>query len=222
MFSNSQRIFALLFSSSLAVPFPLRALETPLSDTAVREAYFLGQHHDEIYSDFLGRYGVAFPLPKTGPHVASISFLTPYALTAMYSNQRAGTYSAQQAQIDHDRRPEIVRVVVQIWFTASYGEYIVQPADRGSYSSSGFTLRPRDFWRDFRMRVTQKDQLVIPANASGEPLLQCPDYGDCDLCGATLTFEYSASVFTADTVTILVTPPEGDPVSVDFDPASLR
>jgi len=40
MFSNSQRILALL-SSCLAVPFPLRAFETPLSDTAVREAYFL-------------------------------------------------------------------------------------------------------------------------------------------------------------------------------------
>ena len=220
--SSRKRHLAILYSSFLALPFPACAFETPLSDSAVREAYFLGQHHDEIYSDFLRKYAVPLALPTNGPHIASISFFTPYALTAINSNQQAGTYSAQQAQIDHDKRPEVVRVVVQIRFTGSYGAYIRQPAGRGATATSGIKLRPPDFWRDFRIRVTEKDQLVIPQNASGEPQWNCRDNAGCDLTGATVTFEYPASAFTEGSATVLVTPPEGDSVSVDFDLASLR
>jgi hypothetical protein len=34
--------------------------------------------------------------------------------------------------------------------------------------------------------------------------------------------EFPADAFTSDTSTIQVTPPEGDPVSVDFDLTRLR
>jgi hypothetical protein len=222
MFSSSQRIFALFFSTCLAFPFPLRAFETPLSDTAVRDAYFLGQHHDEIYSDFLQKYVVTLPVPKTGPQIASVALFTPYALTAIHSNQQAGTYSAQQAKLDHDRGPEVVRVVIQIWLTASYGAYSMEPVGSGSTATKGFRPRSPDFWRDFRVRVNQSDQLVVPSNASGDPQYNCGDDSGCELSGATLTFEYPASSFADSTATVVVTPPEGDPVSVDFDLTSLR
>lgn len=222
MFSSRRRVFALFSASFLAIPFPTQAFETPLSDSAVREAYFLGQHHDEIYSDFLSKYGVTLPIPKTGPYIASVSFLTPYALTAMNSNQKAGTYSAQQAQIDHDQQPEVVRVVVLVWLTASYGAYIIQPPAPHTTATNGYLPRSPDFWRDFRVRTSQNDQIVVPSNASGDPHWNCGEDSGCQLSGAILTFDYSASAFSPDTVKVLVTPPEGDPVSVDFDPASLR
>lgn len=222
MFSGRTRILALFCCSLLVAPFPACAFETPLSDTAVREAYFLGQHHDDIYSDFLHKYVLMLPIPNSGPHIASVALFTPYALTAIYSNQQSGPYSAQQAQLDHDKRPEVVRVVVQIWFTGSYGAYSTEPVGSGATATRGFRPRPPDFWRDFRVRVTQDDQLILPSNASGEPQWNCgPDAG-CELSGATITFEYPASAFTAPSATVLVTPPEGDPVSVDFDLALLR
>jgi hypothetical protein len=40
--------------------------------------------------------------------------------------------------------------------------------------------------------------------------------------GAALELEFPAESFTSDSATILVTPPEGDPVSVDFNLTSLR
>jgi len=222
VFSYPQRLLALASAGFLIPPVPTKAMETPLSDTAVREAYFLGQHHDEIFSDFIQKYGVTLPTPKTGPQIASVAFLTPYALTAINSNRHAGVYSAQQAQIDHDRALEVVRVVIQIWLTSSYGVYIVQPGDSRTAGPRGLRLRSPDFWRDFRVRVIQRDQLIIPMTASGEPQWNCgPDSG-CELSGAAITFEYSAKVFVGDTATVLVTPPEGDPVSVDFDLTSLR
>ena len=222
MSTLTKPLAAVLLTSVLIFPPCSFAFETPLSDTAVREAYFLGQHHDEVYADFLQKYGVALPIPRSGPHIASIALFTPYALTAMYSNQQSGSYSAQQAQLDHDKRPELVRIVVQIWFTSTYGAYIIQPAGSGSAAPRGFQPRSPDFWRDFRVRLYQKDELVIPANSSGEPLQSCGDDSGCELSGATLTFEYLATAFSEGTATVLVTPPEGEPVSVDFDLTALR
>jgi hypothetical protein len=216
------RLAALFATSTLLLSTPSTAFDSPLSDTAIREAYFLGQHHDEFFADFIQKYVVALPLPNSGPQIASVSLLTPYAVAAVYSNQQSGSYSAQQAQLDHDKQPEFVRVVVQIWLTESYGPYIVGPTGSRSDSPKGFTPRSPDFWREFRVRVIQKDQVLVPLNATGEPSFNCREDSSCLLSGATLTFDYPAAAFSQDTATVLVTPPEGDPVSVDFDLPSLR
>lgn len=210
-----------LTSAVLLLVQPLSAFDTPLSDTAVREAYFLGQHHDELFANLLRKYTFTLPEPKSGPYIASVSFYTPYALTALNSNQHPLSYSAQQAQLDHLKQPEIVRVVVQICFTVSYGEYIVHPVDSRSNSPKGVEVRPYDFWRQFRVRVFQNDRFTVPMNAYGEPSLRCGDDG-CDVTGATLTFEYPADAFTGNTATVEIDPPEGDPVGVDFDLTAFR
>jgi hypothetical protein len=209
-----------LASILILAPFS-GAFDSPLSDTAVREAYFLGQHHDVMFAEFLRKYVIDLPEPKSGPHIASVSFFTPYALTALNSNQQSFSYSAQQAQIDHLRQPEFVRVVVQIWFTPSYGEFIAHPVDSRSNSPKGVELRSYDFWRQFRVRVFQKDRFTVPLNAHGEPNINCGEDW-CDLTGATLTFEFPADAFTETSATIQIDPPEGDPVAVDFDLTAFR
>jgi hypothetical protein len=199
---------------------PLFAFDTPLSRTGVREAYFLGQRHDDSLARLLSKYVQYLPAPQSGPYIQSVSFLTPYVLAAINASERVG-YSAQQAQIDHDKTPEVVRVAVQIWLTDSYGPYTVRPTSSDSHAIKGFIPRPGDFWRDFRLRVFQKDEMVLPVNAKGQPTYRCEDDG-CILTGAMMYFEFPADSFTADTVTVVVTPPEGEPVPVDFDPASFR
>jgi len=64
------RVFA-SFLVALCVTVPASALDTPLSDEAVREAYFLGQRHD---ASFLTSYIKFLPMPKTGPHISSVTF----------------------------------------------------------------------------------------------------------------------------------------------------
>jgi hypothetical protein len=205
----------------LVWPLPSSAFDTPLSDTAVREAYFLGQRHDDSLPKLLDKYILHLQPPKTGPYVESVSFFTPYILTALNSSQQVSIYSAQQARLDHLKTPEAVRVTVQIFLTESYSAYsaIVEGSD--SHLPKGVFLRPPDFWRDFRLRVFQKDEMVIPTTASGHPLFQCND-GGCILSGATLTFEYPAASFTGNTATVEIDPPEGDPVVVDFDLTAFR
>lgn len=197
------------------------AFDTPLSDTAVREAYFLGQRHDDSLSKLLEKYVLYLQPPKTGPYVQSVSLLTPFILTAIYSSEQVSIYSAQQAQLDHLKNPEVVRVVAQISLTDSFGPYISGPSGTDPHSLKGITMRPSDFWRDFRLRVFQKEQMIIPTSGKGDPQFRCSDDG-CILIGATLTFEYPADAFTENTATIQIDLPEGDPVVVDFDLTSFR
>jgi len=215
------RLNSLALASLLLLSPSSGAFDTPLSDTAVREAYFLGQHHDDSLGKLLDKYVLYLQPPKTGPYIQSVSFLTPYVLTALYSSQQVNIYSAQQAQLDHLKNPEVVRVTAQIFLTDSYGPYALAPTGPGPHSLKGIFMRPSDFWRDFRVRVFQKDQMVIPTAASGDPHYRCSEDA-CILSGATLTFEFPAAAFTESSATIQIDPPEGDPVVVDFDLTSFR
>ena len=50
--------------------------------------------------------GICAPvvLAKTGPHISSITFFTPFALLAHQSSKHTAGYSAQQAQLDQLER----------------------------------------------------------------------------------------------------------------------
>jgi hypothetical protein len=197
-------------------------MDTPLSEEAVRDAYFLGQHHDQMLADFLNKYTKLLPMPKTGPDIASITFLTPFALLVQESNQRTMNYSAQQAEQDHRKQQEIVRIVFQIQLTETYPALIPTPTGSRSGSPIGFARRPDDFWKDFKIQVVDKETTLVPLSSSGDPLYSCDTDGGCVISGATLRFEFSAKSFKSDSPTIQIIPPEGDPVSVDFDLSGLR
>lgn len=69
-----------LLASAVLLCGPALAFDTPLSDQAVREAYFLGQRRDESMYSFLNKYTKLLPPPKTGPRISAITFFTPFAL----------------------------------------------------------------------------------------------------------------------------------------------
>ncbi len=198
------------------------AFDTPLSDQAVREAYFLGQRRDETFARFLDKYTTHLPPPKTGPHISSITFFTPFALAAQLSSQHSSGYSAQQAALDHRGQGETVKIVVQILLTDSYPAYIPRPTSSRSGSPTGYVLRPYDFWKTFQVQVFSDDKTLEPFSSSGEPDYICSENGGCTLIGATLQFEFLAESFASDSATIQVDPPEGDSVSVEFDLTRLR
>jgi hypothetical protein len=209
-------LVALLFSTPSSFAF-----DTPLSDEAVREAYFLGQRRDDTMDTFLNKYTKFLSPPKTGPHIYSVTVFTPFALLAQQSSQHTSGYSAQQAVLDHRDQGEFVRIIVQIHLTDSYGPFIVRPTGSRSGSPKGFVPRPYDFWKDFDVQVFSKDQKLEPFSSSGQPDLLC-DEGGCTLTGATLQFDFSAEEFPSGSAIIDVYPPEGDSLSIDFDLDHLR
>jgi hypothetical protein len=212
--------------AALVTASPCLAFDTPLSEQAIREAYFLGQRRDDSLARFLSKYTKYLEPPRTGPHIASITFFTPFALAAHSSSQHAAGYSAQQAQIDHRGKAESVRIIVQIQFTESYGALIPAPTGSRSGSPTGFIPRPYDFWKDFDVRIfnsrSETADPLRPFSSHGEPNLLCGDDGGCSLTGATLTFDFLADAFESGEAFIDVILPEGEPVDLNFDLSGLR
>jgi hypothetical protein len=201
---------------------PIFAFQSPMSDESVREAYFLGQRHDGSLERLFEKSTRRFALPKYGAYVSSIMFITPFLGAAQLSGGYVGNYSAQQAELDHRQAgKEIVKITVEIQLTESYGQFIA-PAKANSRSGSVLILRPSDFWKDFRVQIFSGDQALSNSVYHGSSNYSCGDYGSCILTGATLTFEFPADAFSGDSASVTVNPPEGEPVTADFNLEQLR
>ena len=217
--SSCKPVASLAAAALLLAPSSF-AFDTPLSEQAVREAYFLGQRRDESMYAFLKKYMKLLPPPKTGPHIAAVSFLTPFALLVQYSS-RQPDYSAQRAALDHKAHGEMVEIQVGIQFTQSYGAIITTPTRSRSGSPTAIQFRSPEFWRAFKYRIFDGDEEITTEDISGEPQYQCPEIG-CTLTGAIVYIQFPATAFKSDSAGVEVTPREGDAVSVDFDLSSLR
>jgi hypothetical protein len=213
-------LVAFLMALSLLTE-PVFAFYTPLSDEAVREAYFLGQRRDESMATFLAKYIHELPPPDFGPHIASITTYTPFAQAVLWSSQQTANYSAQRAQIDHRRQTEIVQILVAIRFTDSYGPFIRSASSSSRDRNPVTAPRPSDFWRDFNVAVLSDDKSLEPASYDGHPDYVCSD-GGCYLIGATIQLEFPAESFPSQNITVQVEPPDADLVFADFDLSLLR
>ncbi len=210
------------FLVAICVTLPASAFDVPLSDEAVRDAYFLGQRHDGTFPAILGKYVRNLPLPKSGPYISSVTFLTPFIQLVEHSDAYIGNYSAQKALLEHRGQEEFVLIFVEIQLTDTYGRLIPPPPNWHSRSPDAWVPRPSDFWRDFHVQIYNAAQPLTPYDFHGHPTFGCARRGPCILTGATLEFDFRADSFTSDSATIQVIPPEGDPVSVDFDLIHLR
>lgn len=202
-------------------PQAVFAFQTPLSEEAVREAYFLGQRHDESVSRVIEKYVQYFPIPDRGPQIASVTYLTPFAQAVLDSSNHAGSYSAQQAQLDHRHHRETVQVQVAIRFTNTYGAVLPSTTAPSGSNASSVTLRPSDFWRDFQVTVFDGEKPVEPAEQTGRPDYSCSEYS-CSVIGATILLDFPAEAFVNQDVTVQIDPPEGDQFVTGLDLSGLR
>lgn len=217
---NILRSFLAVSISILLIAPASLAFNTPLSDEAIREAYFLGQRRDETMANFLERYKQHLSVPESGPHIASVEFLTPFAQLVLRSKDHSVGYSAQQAALEHRGEEEVVVVKIELLFTASYGALIQKPTHDSSRSPMGFEFRASDFWKDVDVQVMDRDRVLKPAKFRGEPVYFCGD--GCVLAGATLQLEFPARFFDSESASVHVVPPQGPEVWVDFDLVALR
>jgi len=218
---STYRIWVALLTATLLVYAPASAYQSPLSDLAVREAYFIGQDHDDSLARILIRSTKVLPPPSVGPYIHSVAFLTPFTLLALHSSRQLN-YSAQQANKEHHADEEIVVIQVEVLLTQSYGPYLTRPVSSRSDAPTGIEFRSSSFWRDIRIHVTEREDERIPTVVDGQPTYFCGPKGGCHLTGAIIRLEFPAAAFTSDTATVAAFPPEGDRVSVDFDLDSLR
>jgi hypothetical protein len=210
-----------VLASLLLLPSPSWSFDSSLSDTAVREAYFMGQRHDESFANLMSKYFKFLPEPKSGPNIHSVAFYTPFALMVLHSSEQTSGYSAQQAAIDHQALGDSVKIVVDILFTDSYGRDIPATTNSGARSATALVPRSLDFWKEFKVHVTSGGKSIEAISSWGEPKFSCSEYS-CILIGATLTFQFEADAFPSDSTTVQIHPPEGDEIIVDFDLSAFR
>jgi hypothetical protein len=208
--------FSLLTSSVLAY-------DTELSDTAVREAYFLGQRGGDKTRDFFALYTKHPLLPKKGPNISEIRLLTPLAQVVQISSQVTSGYSAQQAALDYKARGDTILLVVHIEFTPTYGPFDAGHAASDASRKKGITLRPDEFWQDFRYGIKQRAGWIEPRSIHGEPDYGASDaFGNGGLVGAWVYIEYDAHTVASDDTDVSVFTIDDQEIQTTFDLAKLR
>jgi hypothetical protein len=171
----SSRICLALLTAVLLLAQPVFAFQSPLSDESVREAYFLGQRHDESTLSFFSQYLRTLPPPETGPYIAEIEIYTPFTQVIEASSRRSMGYSAQQAKLDYRRGHDKLYVRVRINFTDTYGTLELYLSAKGDKKLSGRDQPLPDFYRDFRVGLSQRsgpsreDQWIEPLRIILQP-----------------------------------------------------
>ena len=209
------RISAALFVIAELSVLPAFAYETELSESAVREAYFLGQRHDEKTGAFLAQYTKYLPKPKSGPQISEVRLLTPLAQIVQVSQLAAPGYNAQQARLDYQKRGDSILLTIHIEFTPTYN--LIQT------EKSANRVRADQFWQDFRFRLKQKGEWIEPRSTRGEPEYKYAVGGGSKvLVGAWVYLEYDTARVSADDTEVHVLPPEGEEVTSSFDLTKVR
>lgn len=155
----SGRLALAVFTSALVLVPPSFAFDAPLSDEAVRQAYFLGQRNDQATFSYFSQYVRSLSAPNKGPYIAEVEIYTPYT-QIIEASRRRSNYSAQQAELDYRQRHDKLYVRIRIDFTDTYGSlelYRSAKADRGKSADSGPLP---DFYRDFRVGLSQRSPLT--------------------------------------------------------------
>jgi hypothetical protein len=220
--SISRPTVAFILCAALLAPSSF-SFDLPLSEEAVREAYFLGQRNDDKTAEFFDKYVHRLPVPDEGPQVASIQLLTPYANVVELSRQHSLGNSAQDALEQYKKHGDVVRVVITIQFTASYNGLIEKPTSSRSDATKGYEFRSYKFWRDFSYRLFQKDKLIEPLDMDGHATYSGSGEGGSDLTGAVITLLYDANkVSSSDDADIVIDTIAGQQIVETFDLASLR
>jgi len=224
MRKNPASCLSAVFTIFLLAPQHTAALETPLSDIAVREAYFLGQRNDQKTAEFLKLYTRSFPLPDNGPYISEIHLLTPYAQVVANSSRHSTGYSAQQAAADYHGRGDTLLVEVRIEFTVTY---TYEDAVRASTDAAGEQNRhldPEDFWQAFRFGLSEGDQTFEARDRYADPVYGRASPGDASatLRGAVVRLEFDAGQFESQIAQVEVVTPAGQHVRAEFNLAKLH
>ena len=212
----------LIFTVALLLSPSSFAFDTPLSDQAVREAYFLGQRRDEKTALFLEKYRRHLAIPESGPWVSTVEMFTPYAEAVELSRQRSIGYSAQDAAQDYRKKAACVRVTITIEFTSTYGELIQEKTSQRSGSPNAFSVRPSTFWKDFSYRLFDGDDVVEPLEMHGSATFRTVDDSTM-MTGAQIVLLYDAEKISSSAdATVVVDIPGHPQVVAPFDLATLR
>jgi hypothetical protein len=204
---------AAVFVVIVAIAVPVfAAFSNPLSTTAIRDAYFIGDRRDSQTKDFLAQYHHEFPNPNTDSYIYMIGIDTPFTEVVRHS-EAALNYHAPDAVEEFENKSLPFVVTVQIALNSNY------PTVTGDAPAVA-QLVP-DFWNDYKVRLIQNEE-VKPVSIRGGPIYAYGWEFSPLVTGAVIQAVYDPVKLTADPIVIQVVSPDGQTVETKFDLAELR
>jgi len=187
----------------LAVAAGASAYDQPLSPEAVRDAYFLGRHHEQA-DYFLARYSQVLSSWSKRLGIVKVQLLTPYAQIVKQS--RSDMLDKNSVDVDWEYRHPVLPVIVRVWF-----DFAPIP-----YSTNGI---PDRLARHSSISVSQSHALQY-SKISYSTLYSGGKHPASYGVLAKLTF--SASQFTSAPVNVSISVPNGLHTDAAFDLTQLN
>jgi hypothetical protein len=179
------------------------AYEQPLSPEAVREAYFLGRHHEQAAA-ILGRYTRTLNSANQEFNISKVQLLTPYAQIVRQS--LVDMLNENSVDIDQEYPAHVLPVIVRVWF------YL--PASKSSFHAFDKLVRHTSI-------VVSQSHSVKPKSTSyTTQTLWVGKYHWPDGVEVQLTF--SDGQFSSSPLRIAITSPGGHRAETSFDLSSLK
>ena len=174
------------------------AYDFPLSENAIRDAYFLGTRTGGLNPDFLARYARVVPDLKQGNCTSSIRIETPFLQVARHVSG-VPNYSAQDAVAAFYGKPLVFRIYLDICYQTH------APANA------------------IKVRVLQQKKELLPLSFESSPFSEPTEFGFLPPNGEQITLEFDpAKIDPSRALTILVDTPNGEQALTELDLAKLR
>jgi hypothetical protein len=127
-------------------------------------------------------------------------------------------YSSQQASQEYRKQGDRVVVRVLIYLTPTYPAH----TPLGPVQVEPVLVRPEDFWRDFDIRLFQREE-ISPRDVRGRPIYGPPDFGLPGLVGAEVELDFAADdLVPSEPARVEIVTPDGQRISARFDLDKLR
>jgi hypothetical protein len=220
-------VFTAIVLSAAVRPLSCAAYEEQLNDTAIHEAYVLGQRNDKSTGDFLNNYVSPISEAQNGAHIAEIELLTPYARIVDETRQKTTSgYSEEQAKQDYVKHAHTVRVNVEILLPAAYPKpaenkeaQTPPPATQPEKSA----MQPDNFWQNFQFHVKQNGKDIPSKGFSNHPIHSTATKdAPSVLDGENVWLEFDAKDLAPEVTVVEVLTPEGKTIKASFDLKKLK
>jgi hypothetical protein len=184
---------------ALALAIPTAAYDFPLSQDAIRDAYFLGRQQNGLGTDFLARYSRSIPELKVDPYISRVRIETPFFHVAEHAG-KALNYSAQDAVKEFHGKPAVLLIYLEICyeFDAPLPEAV-------------------------KFRIIQKNKAIVPVAEERSAFFPPSDpYSRVSNLGEAIKLEFDPAKLDSSTLTILIDTPDGQHAECTFDLQTLR
>lgn len=176
-----------------------KAYDFPLTESAIRDAYFLGTRQTSLGTKFLAEYTHEIPKLTLDSYRSFASLETPFTQVAIFSSKKLN-YSAQDAVKDFLGKSLDFRVHLEICYMLD------APPD------------------GLQVRIIQKKKDLVPDSSERALFFPALDKygGPPPSIGETIDFVFSPDKIDSSTLSILIDTPDGQQAQLDLDLRTLR